>query len=299
MFLLFGGENDFNIQAIDKQLQNLNIDHTSIIIQENQVPTLYWDMDTGAFFINGRPIKASSVFLRDDVFNSVTSNNKLSYSWYTALRNWALIHDDVKMFNKHYKGMNKAYNLAIAKSIGFDVPQTIVSNQMKELAKFKRIKEHIVKPINGGKYTRNIKDYLSETKSSKKNHACVSFIQNELIQPEMRIFGIGNSFHAFWIKSNLLDYREDKRTQIFPCAAPLHLSKKLSSLMQKLKLDFAAADFKTCPKTKKLIFLEINSGPMFGRFDYHCKGVLSRAIINWHLKQDEIKHIPTGHLIHN
>lgn len=102
----------------------------------------------------------------------------------------------------------------------------------------------------------------------------------------MRIFGIGEQFYGFWIQSQLLDYREDKKAQIIACKAPLDLSRKLSRLMKELKLDFVAADFKTCPKTNKLLFLEVNSGPMFGSFDYHSRGALASAMIAWHLQKN-------------
>lgn len=286
MFLLFGGEKDFNIKIISKQLHELNIDHKSIIIQESKIPELYWDMNSDLLYIDRKPIKATSIFLRDDVFQSVTSNTEVSHSWHTTLRSWALIHDNISMFNKEYIGMNKAYNLSIAKSIGFEIPRTIITNQIQRISKALGDR-YIIKPISGGKYTVVLNEYSSTTTITKKNHECVSFIQNKLIQPEMRIFGIGNSFFGFWIKSNLLDYRVDKTTQIIPCDAPKHLSNKLLTLMKKLKLNFAAADFKTCPVTKQLVFLEINSGPMFGRFDYESSGKLSSAMIQWHLQQNQ------------
>jgi len=288
MFLLFGGEKDFNIQIIRKQLHALRINHKSIIIKEDNIPELYWDMNSDILYINRKPIQATAIFLRDDVFQSVSSNTELSQSWYTTLRSWALIHDKISMFNKDYIGMNKAYNLSVAKSVGFEIPQTIITNQIQKISEALGDK-YIIKPISGGKYTVVLKEYSTATMITKKNHECISFIQNKLIQPEMRIFGIGNSFYGFWIKSDLLDYREDKSTQIIPCEAPKQLSNKLLSLMKKLNLNFAAADFKTCPIKNKLVFLEINSGPMFGRFDYECKGKLSARMIQWHLEQNQEK----------
>jgi hypothetical protein len=48
--------------------------------------------------------------------------------------------------------------------------------------------------------------------------------------------------------------------------------------MNILRLDFGAADFKTCPKTGRFLFLEVNSSPMFAAFDAASDGAVSRAI---------------------
>jgi len=40
-----------------------------------------------------------------------------------------------------------------------------------------------------------------------------------------------------------------------------------------------AADFKQCPETKRMLFLEVNSGPMFAAFDAVSERAVSRAIV--------------------
>jgi D-alanine-D-alanine ligase-like ATP-grasp enzyme len=49
--------------------------------------------------------------------------------------------------------------------------------------------------------------------------------------------------------------------------------------MTRLGLDFGAADFKTDPDTGELIFLELNTSPMFAKFDLVSGGQLTAAII--------------------
>jgi D-alanine-D-alanine ligase-like ATP-grasp enzyme len=49
--------------------------------------------------------------------------------------------------------------------------------------------------------------------------------------------------------------------------------------MKKLQMDFGAADFKTDPETGRLTFLELNTSPMFARFDYDSQGQLCRAMV--------------------
>jgi len=50
-------------------------------------------------------------------------------------------------------------------------------------------------------------------------------------------------------------------------------------LMTVLGLDFGAADFKTDPADRALVFLELNTSPMFARFDYTAGGQLTAAIL--------------------
>lgn len=286
MFLLFGGKNDFNIQALNKQLLYKKINHHAVIIEENKIPSIQWDLNSDRLFINGKRIVPSAIFLRDDVFGSVTSDKTITYSWYSTLRSWALAHKTTAMFNKQYIGMNKSYNLSLAKQVGFNIPKTWITNETTALQQLKKEKNYIIKPVNGGEYTKELSTYLTSVKAKKEHHNSLAYLQNKLLQPEMRIFGIGESFYGFWVKSNMLDYRVDKNTKVIPCKAPLDLSRKLHKLMTILNLDFVAADFKTCPITKKLVFLEVNSGPMFGKFDLHSKGAITSAMIDWHLMQN-------------
>lgn len=156
MFLLFGGKHDFNIRAFQKQLRAKQIEHQSIIIEEDNIPHIHWDLNKDKLFINDLLINPSSIFLRDDVFGSVNSNPGCSYSWYTTLRSWALSHYNTSMFNKQYIGMNKSYNLSIAQAVGFDIPRTIVTNDIDHLSNIKLKQNYIIKPVSGGQYTREL-----------------------------------------------------------------------------------------------------------------------------------------------
>jgi hypothetical protein len=45
-------------------------------------------------------------------------------------------------------------------------------------------------------------------------------------------------------------------------------------------LNFSALDFKTCQRTGRLKFLEINTGPMFVAFDKAANGELADGMIH-------------------
>jgi glutathione synthase/RimK-type ligase-like ATP-grasp enzyme len=54
---------------------------------------------------------------------------------------------------------------------------------------------------------------------------------------------------------------------------------RLRNLMSRVGLDFGAADFKTDPETGQLVFLELNTSPMFARFDQVSGGKTCDAIV--------------------
>ena len=53
----------------------------------------------------------------------------------------------------------------------------------------------------------------------------------------------------------------------------------LRKLIAHLRVDFGAADFKTDGDTGQLVFLELNTSPMFARFDEASEGRLCSAMV--------------------
>jgi len=281
MLLIFGGKEDFNLHPLIRVSIQKKIPILPILLEENKIPAIVWDMDLDQLSINNKIIRPKSILLRSDTFNSVSDANT-NYTWFQTIRAWALAHPNVSLFNKKYIGMNKSYNLAMAKQFDLSIPQTIITNKVKVLNQLNNLNSYIVKPVIGGKYTITLADYLTDETLKRGKNNPLFYLQNRLIQPEMRIFGIGEQFFAFSIQSTLLDYRIDEKVQVAQVPVPKHLSSKLQALMKHLQLDFGAADFKACPKTNQLIFLEINSGPMFAKFNQVSNGAICNAMIDWH-----------------
>ena len=62
---------------------------------------------------------------------------------------------------------------------------------------------------------------------------------------------------------------------------PGHILPGLTALKDSLEASFGAAGFKTCARTGELLFLELNSAPMFSVFDKKCDGVLINSIVDF------------------
>jgi D-alanine-D-alanine ligase-like ATP-grasp enzyme len=79
-----------------------------------------------------------------------------------------------------------------------------------------------------------------------------------------------------------LDYRTTQQTSVEPWleALPAEILSGLARLMDNFGLDFGAADFKTDPETGELLFLEINTSPMFAAFDRVSNQAVSQVLVD-------------------
>jgi glutathione synthase/RimK-type ligase-like ATP-grasp enzyme len=103
-------------------------------------------------------------------------------------------------------------------------------------------------------------------------------VQEKLAYPEMRIFRVGRHYFAFSITSPDIDYRNSDDFTLVEVEPPQEQVEALQRLTDLLGLDYAAADFKTHPQTGRLMFLEVNTMPMFTAYDDAAQGRLSDAL---------------------
>jgi len=231
---------------------------------------------------------ARAAFLRGDVFHAMADPRpEVSHrarSWYTTLHGWALAHDEVRLFNRGYRGQtNKPFMLSLAARCGLTVPATRISNDLDALER-DGAGERIGKPVLGGGYCQPLPELLASTERRDGLAAAPAIVQERLVAPEVRVFGIGGRFIPFQVRSEALDYRAASDTRVEPLPVsrldPALLA-SLGALMAALDMEFAAADFKTSPVTGELVFLEINSSPMFAGFDRAAGGTVTGAMLDW------------------
>ena len=112
-----------------------------------------------------------------------------------------------------------------------------------------------------------------------------AIVQRRLEYPEYRVYLIGKSFVSLEVVSTDLDYRIAPHYRLsylpdgidHPGAAGIYRGLRL--LAAEMGIDFGAADLKTDPATGEIIFLELNSMPMFAAYDRASGGVLCRTIL--------------------
>ena len=285
--LVAGGEVDPNVLALLRCLHDRKIACEALLVGQSTHPRVTWDLQADVLHINGEERRPTAIFVRHDVFTSLAERRPepgfRALSWFTTLAGWAQSHAHVRMLNRASARhmTNKLHVLRLAQEVGLDIPVTLVTNDADLLTREAKTRSLVVKPVNGGDYTRALPDVLEIAPRKGESLAAPAIVQERLTPPEIRVYGIGGRFFAFQLVADALDYRSTTDCKVLPVSEadlPKGLLNDLATLMQRLELDFGAADFKACPETGKLKFLEINNGPMFAAFDAASKGRLTGAI---------------------
>jgi hypothetical protein len=286
--LIAGGDRDPNLRVLAAALEARGTGVTFLQVGAEHHPWIAWDMESDRLVLDGEEIRPRAAFVRHDVFTHLADGRPSSAfraaAWYTAVMGWVASHRQVRVPNRAslFQATNKPYVLHLARELGLAIPQTAITNHPGEMEGLPPGPK-IVKPINGGGHTQRLAEVLEQTETRGSGVAAApAIVQAELVQPEVRVYGIGGTFLAFSMVTEDLDYRVRQSARVEPLTeVPEGLRDSLGRLMDRLGLDFAAADFKTDPETGRLLFLEINTGPMFAAFDQVSKGAVTRTLADW------------------
>jgi len=292
VLLIAGGELDSSVNSIAARAERRGIEARTLLVGEGTNPSLSWSFDGDRLTIDGEASSPSAVFLRYDVFGHLADGRpETAYragAWYTALQGWMLAHPAVRMLNRrHDRVMNKPFMLHLAAQVGLRIPSTRITNDLDALER-EAGGPMIAKPLTGGGYAQPLEELLAATERRDGRSAAPAFVQQRLVPPEVRIYGVGmgaeRRYVAFRVESAALDYRADDESVV------VHLPldevdgdavRGLGRLMDALEMDYGAADFKAFPDTGRLGFLEVNSGPMFAGFDAVSDSAVSDAIVDY------------------
>lgn len=195
---------------------------------------------------------------------------------------------------------NKLIHLSIAKSIGLDVPNTIICTNKDEFTQFYSSNnfEIITKPIkNSLSYYELIPPYRGsfatytntmKEKDVKKipNTFAPSMLQKKLDKKfELRIFYLKGDFYTMAIFSQnnektAIDYRRyDRKNPNYnvPFDLPQKIKIKITQFMNIIKLNTGSIDM-IYTQDCKYYFLEVNPVGQFGIVSYSCNYNLENKI---------------------
>lgn len=275
--LVSGGQLDPNIGVLLRRMLARKIDFADLLVGPGLIPRFEFGLGSGEIWLNGRHVLPTACFIRHDVFGQQAPKPVSPMSalgWYYALRGWALSNENIRCFNRHSLSGegSKLQNLVAARLAGFEIPETHVTNEpanhlLREL-------DWIRKPIGGGEYTV---DFDVSGAGTVLDHPAI--FQHKMLRPEMRVYRIGDELFGFSINSADVDYRNSRNVDIGKANLD-EIATRFMGFCKEIKLDFAAADFMRHPDTKELVFLEINTQPMFVAFDKIVGGKMCDAIID-------------------
>jgi hypothetical protein len=284
--LIVGGDADPNITALLAAAARSGVSYQKLLIGKSSHPSLTWDVGDGQLFLEGERLECSAAFVRHDVFTALNdgqaSSQYRALAWHTAITGWLGARPEIFIFNRRNLNQvtNKPLVLKLAQQCGLPIPTTLVTNDRERLNQFLSEQDAVVKPINGGGYCEPLVDVLERTPVKDGRVAAPAIVQHRLAPPEVRIYAVGDRYFAFNVVSPELDYRATQNCRVESTDAPAdELTNGLGKLLEKLGLDFAAADFKSCAETGRLLFLEVNTGPMFAAFDRASDGKLCDSMI--------------------
>lgn len=282
MLLIAGGQLDPNLQALADAADRLGIDWLDWRFPKDASPPCHWELDLDSRPPWGPGPIPKGAFVRQDVFFSFDDPRpevaQRCLGWFTAVQGWLLSNPGVRTFNADMsaRALNKPAALLRARHCGLTIPRTWVSNDTAKMREQLARQPSIAKPVAGGGYCQPLEEALAGV---TVDHAAMpALIQPRLAAAEMRVFIVGNDAHAFSVSSPSLDYRELQDATLAYAPLPPQVT-ALRRLMAEFRMSYGAADFKADPDTGELVFLELNTSPMFARFDMACDGALTDSMV--------------------
>lgn len=202
-------------------------------------------------------------------------------------------------YMKHRIAANKMKQLTIAHTLGMKIPNTLVTNHQKHLAKFYEqekgeiiMKMHHSFAIYDEQGNENVvftnrfpKEYLDDKQGLQ---LCPLTFQNNIQKKrELRVTVVGNQIFSAAVDSQKLenarqDWRKEGTTLLFDWYEydiPASLKKKLLAFMDVYQLNYGAFDFIETEQGD-LYFLEVNSGGEYYWLDLLFKHQISAAIVD-------------------
>ncbi len=299
--LVAGGAADPNLTRLIDVAVGLGVPVADARHHAKESPAFFWAMgpnlgstpESGVQnespTIAGQPLSPSGAFIRYDVFSGLsatgqpTANPDVSQraaGWYQTVYGWLLSQPSIGLFNRHALPIagNKPATLVLAQQLGLPIPKTLITNEERRINQL-GTQGFVAKPTAGGDFCYSLEKLLATVQFVQGSAATPAIVQTRLSAPEVRIYIIGQQAFAFEMRSESLDYRVKQDAEVIPLATVPPEAGQLKVLMNKLQMTFGAADFKSDPHTGELVFLELNSSPMFVRFDLTVKGALCAAMV--------------------
>jgi len=159
---------------------------------------------------------------------------------------------------------NKTYQLQTVKKSRFNIPESLITNNLEYANKFINKSNTIIKPITTGKIITNDCFEIYQTNKIELLEDDIDvtpvYLQNYIEKLyEVRLTVVNDVFYGVKIESsNKLDWRDEQAKNIYTILeTPDHIKQKCLNLLDLLGLKFGAFDFIVTPD-EEWIYLEVN-----------------------------------------
>lgn len=276
--LIVGGESDPNTCRVIDQAHIRDVDYLVWDTDRGESIRVAWDLDAPRLDLDTTTVEPDAVFLRYNVFGGDPIRNAAVFE---TVQSFLLAWPHIGMLNRPVvtDANNKSRNLRWAREAGFEIPKTLVMADLSPLRTMPDPSEHVVKPLGGGAHTRPVASVVAEP--DRLGELGPQFVQNHLRGDNLRLFSIGRQRFAFRLTTSAVDYRDDDEVGIEAIEVPGELVEPTRRLVERTEFDYCALDFRCVDGNRRPVFLEINSFPMFVRFDDAAENALADAILHF------------------
>lgn len=276
--LIVGGESDPNTRRIVDQAHLRSVDYVFWDTDSERARQIAWDFETCEIDLGDNRYRPTSLFLRYNVFEGEPAVNLAAFETVQA---FALAWPDIRLLNRQTitDANNKSANLRHAKQLGFTIPSSLVMADLTPLSNMPDPTGKIIKPLGGGAHTLGVGDVFGDVQALAEMPPM--FVQERLDGENLRVFSIGGELFCFHLKTSELDYRDDARVEVIHTEVPRELMEPTDRLVERLQFDYCALDFRCRAGFDEPVFLEINSFPMFVRFDDASANALADSVLKF------------------
>ena len=175
----------------------------------------------------------------------------------------------------------KPLQLGKVKQIGVPIPATLISNSPEHVREFVQVHEKVIfKPVYGGAHTQFMtENHLEPQRLSRVLSISPVTIQEYIRGTNIRSYVIDGSVYSAEIRSNALDFREDREAELLLVELPDFVQQQCLAIAKALMLEWTAIDWRLKP-TGEYIFLEANPSPMFLHFERQTGFPLTQKLVN-------------------
>jgi glutathione synthase/RimK-type ligase-like ATP-grasp enzyme len=270
--LIVGGESDPNTRRVADQAAIRGIDSFVADTDIAASREISWSFDEPVVSIGGFDMEPSAIFMRQNVFRPTPQTT------YMGLREYAAAWPQVRILNRQTMGAqnSKSGNLRLAGEFGFAVPKSFIVDGVAALP-VPNTQDWVTKPLLGGHHTIPADELEAAVRSGERTG--LHFIQHRLDGANIRVFVIGGKTFTFEITTDLLDYRENNDCGVLFIETPEVLERPCIEMAAHIGFSYCAFDFRGVKSDDDLQFLEVNSFPMFARFDSESENRLVDQIL--------------------
>lgn len=277
--LIVGGDSDPNTRRVVDQAHIRNVDYHFWDTDVEGGLQVAWDFNEPVLDLGDHHLQPSAIFARCNVFSQDTN---LPVRVHQLIQAYALAWPDVRILNRPTLNTlnNKSLNLRLAREVGFTIADTMVLGDCSPLVTIPDAENRIAKPIDGGAHTLLVSKLNQQIAQSQWPNTSY-FIQERLEGENLRVFVINQVPYCFHLATQSLDYRDDPKVDVKQIATPTELVAPALALAKRIGFDYCALDFRCRTKFDTPVFLEINSFPMFVRFDDAGENCLVDALLDF------------------